>query len=501
MKKNIYIVLFLLLLIKSTALFWGFDRLPFLPNNDEMVVNDCALSFSRGMGFRAASIPGPLKLDTYFGHYMPLYIFEQAAVFKLFGLSTFTLRIPNILFTVAYWVFFFLLLRRLLRLGIIDHFAFSLSAFLFLFEPTSLVWARQGRADSLALCLAMAAFLVVLSAKGPRPTRVRSLTGSFLIGLGLCAHLTVLPIALLYWVIVSLHTPKRSWINAFLFALTPLLVVLGFWVIAHGNQAIPAYHQLTRILEHLKVQGADNLLGIKFFSDIFFKRDLRGFSTAGGLLLFLAIAACIFIFVRFWLTRNNTNTLKPLWRNALYYAVFFAFSCVFIVAVIFSDSRTHRLIPLGPFTLIGLSIALSHLSAGQRRFKTAAIIFLAGFSVIGLTGYYVYFSKLMREWKERSPYRYAELIRSIPAHKKILSTHLLWFELSQTRRNAKFIIPDLPDQTLSSYMDNPGRVKPFDVVILTDIETPSVRLLEVFGPSYRLYTVKDIFSTYVVWNR
>src|SRR5258708_7874969 len=89
--------------IRAAGLFVGLDRLPMVPTvNPEVIINDPALSLSRGHGFVAYSFEHSVNgLDRMYAHFPPIFIALQALIFRLFGFSAITLRALSVFCDLA----------------------------------------------------------------------------------------------------------------------------------------------------------------------------------------------------------------------------------------------------------------------------------------------------------------------------------------------------------------------------------------------------------------
>jgi 4-amino-4-deoxy-L-arabinose transferase-like glycosyltransferase len=162
-QKNLLIAL---VLSRIILVWYGFDRLPFLSSNDEVLYNDAAVAMSKGFGLVAKSLAGTMDLGKIYGHHPPLFPLIQSVIFRLFGFSAFTLRALGIACFILYSILFIVLLYRLKNIGIYDDFSFFSTDLLFISDPTSFDYARWGRPDSLALFFGIVAFRFIISVKG-----------------------------------------------------------------------------------------------------------------------------------------------------------------------------------------------------------------------------------------------------------------------------------------------------------------------------------------------
>jgi hypothetical protein len=84
-----------LLLLHTAAILYRFGSIPPAPvYGDEIIINDPAIALSRGQGLIAPSFTGsPMGIDKLYAHFPPLYIYLQSYVFRLFGISAYSLRL------------------------------------------------------------------------------------------------------------------------------------------------------------------------------------------------------------------------------------------------------------------------------------------------------------------------------------------------------------------------------------------------------------------------
>ena len=97
---NVRRAILCLLALRILACCYAWDRLPLLPTYDEAIINDPAVAMSRDFGLVAFSYSGIPIADRY-AHFPPLFMFLQAATFRVFGFSALTLRFWPVALEIA----------------------------------------------------------------------------------------------------------------------------------------------------------------------------------------------------------------------------------------------------------------------------------------------------------------------------------------------------------------------------------------------------------------
>ncbi len=163
-------------------------------NHDEVALNDAAWHWvSHG------SVAMPLlagKDPTYATNYLwhpPAHLLTMALAYRIFGLSIYVTRGESLLFAALATGMLFLVTQRLSGSAV----AGVIAAFLLAAHPLWLWLARSGRMDPEAVCVGLAAWLVLLAAGRddpdfPRPSVARAAMAGLIVGLAGLYHIVLL---------------------------------------------------------------------------------------------------------------------------------------------------------------------------------------------------------------------------------------------------------------------------------------------------------------------
>ena len=435
MKSRWICILLCLFVVRGFFCFYGFDRRPLVSSNDEVIIEDPALALARGQGLRLVSFPG-LELTKMWAHYPPAFFLIQAAVYKVFGFSPASSRIPGICFSLLGVAILCGILVALFRTEYIDRFAMFASLLLLLFDPFIVVISRVGRMEQLALFFGLAGLAAVICATSPlRVSLWRWYCGAVLIGLSISTH----PSAVLYWItFAALVFIARRELGIFKMALLlaiPAFAMAALWCAVYGDRSLIALDQMIRIS---RISVAPSL-GMANFLQSIRARDIDMFKQAGGTAYVLLFAGWAALAVR---AAIRPHSGPERWRSALW---------VFLIAGLFQMiaawkfnlyvARTLLFVPLG---ILNLSIAIAWLPQIQRRVVAA----LAGaFAMVQLALFVNYFTRLTANRETWSPGRFDALVDSIPANATVLSTYQLWHTFMGRGREVAIIDTSLmPDR-------------------------------------------------------
>lgn len=420
------ISLMLLLFLRTIFVWYGFDRMPLLSNNDEAVFNDPAISMMRGTGLVAKSYSGIMDMDTVFGHFPPLYIAVQSAVFGMAGISPLSLRGLNIVFFILYVLLFALLVFRFRAMGIYDPYAALWVMALLLSDPTGFSFCRMGRPESLAIFFALSAFLALTAPSGITARRRHWVFSGLLIGCAIAVHLEMVTSLVIYVILAFLKFFKRDKKVLLALLVLPFGVLACIWVGAHGTKSLAALAQFRRMYS---CSSGGFLRGYRIFDLVrmMAAKNFQAFNGAGGFAMILVGFSWVAIAIRFL----HGLTQRSVRANQGYRCLLFMGAVAvihFIMIDRFFGSATQRIITILPPALMGLGVALSHLRLSKAgRWVLNGIL---GFLLLaGLTGHAVYLRKIHREWDERDPSRFSAFVSELPQNKRIAAAFPLWFEL------------------------------------------------------------------------
>jgi len=464
-KKLLSIALVLLLCTKMALVWYGFDRLPLLPNNDEAAINDPALFLSRGEGFAAKSLAGLLRLDEVFAHYPPVYPLLQALVYRSFGISGLTLRGSNIIFFTLYVCLLILIFSILRKKGFLDTWAFYWVSFLLLTDPTTFYFARMGRSDSLGIFFALFSLFLLFSTKDKIRKKWIWISSGCLIGLALATHYQMISLWMTYVCIVfGIHQKqeRKDALSALAFSiLTPIILLL----IVLKTEFFTGIKQVWWIYSHYQTLGLAEKCGNIFEP---FKAALSGniqvFAQKGGSAFFVIILSWGLIFSRIVYPKQADTTLLPPNGKKLLLMMGIV-SLLHFFMILLVDTFTQRIISIFPAALIALGFSLSHIRRHTVRYILNCLC--AIFLVCGFIGQGYYLHKAHAEWDIRNPRRLEEFVQGIPRDKKVAAVFPFWLEFAKAHHKIRMLDTGAPGD-LDALLDGPNAINSFDLVIIFD---------------------------------
>lgn len=472
--NKIKLVITLIFLLRIFLLWLGYDRLPYFPTvGDEVIINDAAISLSRGEGFVAKSFKDDwLGLDKFYGHYPPVFLVFQSIIFRIFGISVFTLRFLNIFSHILSLFLLIYLFARLKFFKIIDNFAFFTISCLMLFEPVSLALARLARMDMLAVFFGVISLLILFSSSSlDKFSGWRWIISSVFIGLALSVHTE----SIIFWsvlvIMVIFNFRKFKWWFATLLIFLPGILFTAIWILTYRENSVFALMQMKKI-----ASIAWGGFSLQYFLRMFFPRVPGGFFHNGGTALLLIFFSWLAISLR---TLSDLRIWqRRLWDQArlwIYITMLYSISHLIILQFLspqVGETRTCVVLPLALFTL---GIAISHLSFRVRNLLIPLVFIFMLFELACVT---FYFSRLYAEYADRDPNRFDSVVNSLPPAKKVAAESYLWF--SFIKRN--YPVRVLDDCVRPSgwrendkyWLNNPETLNKFDIVILS-LSNPLLR--------------------------
>ena len=470
-RKHFVGMIAFLFILRCAAVWCGFDRLPYLSNNDEAGFNDPALCMVEGKGLVSEGLEGAMGMEKVFSQYPPVYMSVQAQIFKWFGLNTFTLRGPSVLFFCVYTFLLLLLFSRLRLMGLFDDYSAAWVALLLLSDPTTLAACRQGRCESLALLFSIAAFSLLFSKEGVVYTKTKWAVSAVLIGLALSTHFSMANTFIVFTMMTVIMQWKRSKSFTLLLVCVPVIVLAIIWVVVHGERSWDAAAQFWRIKEAFHAPsiepGPNYLRGFRlgYLLNAFIKGQLETFNQHGGFSMLVVSFAWFTIGVRIlwgFIKRAAWNESQ---NNALLIVGLFCFSNMLVIAI-FMGSTTQRIVTILPIALVGLGAAIAHLQLSRNK-RALLTVCLAMMVAAGIAGNVIYLRKVLIQWEDRDPDRFIEFVKDIPLDSNIAATYLLWYEFKRTGRKVRIIGSGMigAHQYL---LDNPEVIDKYDTIILSE---------------------------------
>jgi 4-amino-4-deoxy-L-arabinose transferase-like glycosyltransferase len=438
--------------LRLVLCFYGYDRRPLLTTPDEAIVQDAAVALARGEGWRATSFEGLEIADLYANH-PPLFVLVQGAIFKCFGFSPATLRLPGIVESLLATLLLGAILRSLLTAGLVDRFGALLAALLLLADPFVIVLARIGRMEHLAALLALAGLALVAGAvRGPQSSR-RWLSAGALLGASCATHPAAVLYVIFFVALLWLRRRETGWGKSAVFLAVPAAVFVLIWIAAFGARSAEAWQQLARMAR----LGLPPTLGLGLCVRALTHHDLEAFKQVGGTAYLLVIVGWTLLLARALRARS-----WGVWQPCLLaLAVAAAVEIAVAGRLSLYLARTMLFVYLG---VLHVAIGSSHLPrAGRRVALAGAGVFLAAQMAL-LAAYFV---RLPQRWAAWSPARFDDLVRSIPASAKTASTFELWHAWRAAARPVRIIDPSLPIDEIH-WSQAPLSLEKYDAVIFSD---------------------------------
>ena len=488
-------IIALLFVFNSSAVWYGFDRLPLVATSDEVFTNDPAISLVRGYGFIAKSLSGTLNFENAFGHYPPVYPFFQALLFHIFGISPFTLRCTSIIFYIFSMAGITFIFFRLSQIGVFNIFSFFLIALLYLSNPTSFSLARHGHPDSMALFFGILTFILLLSKAGVTPRKKRWVLAAIMMGLSVSTHFQAVILWLIFVILLLFRFARRNLKFALFLTLLPLFILAGIWIAANTTKSYIAALQFYRISSLFLIKTGTEIIRLLMWGD----RGLLGFLTA-----FIRSGYWTFILLLFsWivlLTRSILEIKRKGLRGLLnnkWLIILFSINLVSSVFILFTNLSAYRLGTIFPIALAGVGVALPNMG-----FRSPAQKIIFGFIIFlvlcGLTINTIYILRVRAEWARRAPNRFFNFVRSLPLKTKIATVFPLWFEFVRQGRSVQVIYLGPPIQYVDYYRKHPKYLDNFDILILFASEPPPpillsrrTRLLEIGQEKFMIFEKKN----------
>jgi 4-amino-4-deoxy-L-arabinose transferase-like glycosyltransferase len=244
-----------LFIVHAVLLFFDYGRLPAAPVlGDEFIINDPAITLSHGHGFRAESLVGSrVGLDKFYGHFPPVYQLLAAVVFRLFGVSIYTLRLTSSLADLACIACFFVGLAALIRWRLADRETVVPIAVVASVNVAFIALNRIARPESTVAFFGILGLWIVIAAlyrDNANGLTLRRfgllLLGSIATGLSLATHLEgVLMVALTGCAIAA--AASASWLQklAALAAIPATFAVV--WCSTLGKNSVAGWQQMHAI--------------------------------------------------------------------------------------------------------------------------------------------------------------------------------------------------------------------------------------------------------------
>jgi 4-amino-4-deoxy-L-arabinose transferase-like glycosyltransferase len=478
--RNFLYLCFLLLLLHSACMLGRYGELPSAPViGDEVTINDPAIALSRGQGLRAPSFSGSaFGLDHFYAHFPPLYIWTESLVFRIFGVSVYSLRLTTTVMGILACATFLFIAWCLCRWGLADPVTMSFAACLYTLNASVIALHRIARMDTMVEFLALASLLFVLAgifsrfdsaASAPEDrsnaSRIRRfvllLAGAISAGLCMATHpeglTAILPVLLL----IVCAAPVRRGGKAMLLALVAVIPVT-IWMMAYGSRWKQGIDQMRMILRDITPQP-----GILRYAHDFLRRNQpyigQGMRAALFFLCLLVLGLLLERWVILWRSKRGITCLgEPSQKRFLLTSVFAlaAFLSLFLLICFISASITRYEV-MYPIYLLGLVMALRGVSLDKTGRRIAAGLVTA-LIVAQIAAIAVYF----REEGDR-PGRFDSIVEMIPSGLRIAVTPKMWLAFVQKGRPVTLLYLGYDGRKLwSTESRNP--LQGFDVIVIDE---------------------------------
>jgi 4-amino-4-deoxy-L-arabinose transferase-like glycosyltransferase len=450
------------LTIRTFLCFYGFDRRPLVTGPDEAVLQDAALSWARGTGYRLASLEG-LGLAETFAHHPPLYLMAQAAVYQLTGFSVEAMRLPGIICGIVALLLFAGMLARWFHGGVISGPAVAIAGALILADPLILVVSRVARMEPMGMMFGMAAMFCVA---GRRTLVVedfkRWIAGALFIGLALATHFSTATYFVAFLGASLAVVPRFSVPKLLSLAALPVLVLASIWFCTYGGKSLEAVHELIRTADSVTAgsrphEGAPPTLGFEYVWRAVTARDFDSVKRVGGTayavlwICWLTVLAAAVAARRRYREPGGKLLLVLAGVTVIQIAIAWKLSLYMVRVALYA-----------PLAALALALAWGNLPRWARRTGAGLAAIFVAFQLALVTGYYL---RLARGWDAWSPSRFDSLVASIPPDARVVSSFELWHTFMAAGRPVRITDFSLrPDQLY--WEANPGALATYDVAIL-----------------------------------
>lgn len=456
-------------------------RLGSIPNipvfGDEIVINDPAIALSRGQGLIAPSFTDSASgLDKLYAHFPPVYIFLQAAVFRMLGVSGYSLRLLPTIFSIAAAVVFLVIVYRLLSYGLLKRRSAFFVACLYALSAPVIILHRISRMESLVELLSLITLYCVFrltfgyrAEGGERSANEQNMQMLLLVLAGLCSALalathpeainSILPPALILLFARQVKTTHKVAFVTIL-CVTPAAI----WIGTYGPRWWPALVQMAYIARDKAPDPSMPQFGMDLLK--------KATSSQHDLLVFFFF--CLTVVVLIWAMmqvvraassgRKGTNQadrdLLPVLK-----ALAISLPITFLLLIFLLPASITRYEVIYPIYLLLIAVLpVPYVNRGASRpYLTAAVALV----VVGqFVACVVYIAK-NRVSTEGSAERYDFVLNCIPDTAKVAASPQLWLAFEKRNRPFSLLYPGLDGmRTWKSTSSDPlGR---FDVILLTD---------------------------------
>jgi 4-amino-4-deoxy-L-arabinose transferase-like glycosyltransferase len=462
-----------LLSLHAAATLYRFGSVPNIPVfGDEIVFIDPAIALSRGQGLIAPSFTDSVAgLDKLYAHFPPIYIFLQAAVFRVLGVSGYSLRLLTAVFSITAVIVFLMIVYRLCGYGVIKERTGFFVSCLYALNAPVVIFHRISRMESLIEFLSLLSLYCALRlALGPKDKNSKQaaperkpqigllLGASMFAGLALASHPEAIN-AILPAIFIVIFSERVKVAHKLGFAALLTILPPVIWIATYRSHWWQAVTQMLFITKEKAPNPSILRFGLNLLKGAgSSEHDLMVFSFFGlTLLVLVCVAAQI---VRAAVAHSMADEkLRPI-EKALAVAV----PITLLSLMFFLPPGIARYQVIYPIYLLLIPLLPPpYTKQAWRPYVTAAVtVLIVGQIVAGI----LYLAQ-NRTSPEGSPERYDFVLNCIPATEKIAASPQLWFALQAKDRPFTVLYPGLGGlETWKKTSTNP--LDRFDVVLLTD---------------------------------
>ena len=456
-------------------------RLGSIPNipvfGDEIVINDPAIALSRGQGLIAPSFTDSVSgLDKLYAHFPPVYIYLQAAVFRVLGVSGLSLRLLTTVFSVASVVVFLLIAYKLLRDGVVKRRTAFFVGCLYALSAPVIILHRISRMESLIELLSLISLYCALKLTfgssddadeqaTTKQTRQISplLVAAIASGAALAAHPeainAILPPALIILFAVQLRAGLKLAFAALL-CITPAAI----WIATYGSRWWVALVQMAYIAEEKAPDPSMPQFGMDLLK--------KARSSQHDLMIFLFFSLTIIVLVwaliqvvRTGIASRKEGDLVSDNLRSIHKALAISVPLTFLLLIFFLPASITRYEVIYPIYLLLIAVlpAPYRNSGVLRPYVTAAVALV----IVGQFVACIVYLTQNRISQEGPAGRYDFVLDCIPASARVAASPQLWLAFQARDRPFSLLYPELDglERWKKSSPDPLGR---FDVVLLTD---------------------------------
>jgi 4-amino-4-deoxy-L-arabinose transferase-like glycosyltransferase len=486
-----------LLALHIFAMFYSYGSLPVAPVfGDEIIINDPAIALSRGQGLRASSFTDSVfGIDKLYAHFPPIYIYVQSLIFRLFGVSVYSLRLTTTLMSIAAAAVFILLLQSLCKWRVVERRTALLLAALYTLNASTIVLHRVGRMESTIEFFCLCSLFCVLTVIfGPVEGNLKKigllLVGSLMAGFSLATHpesiSAILPIALLLLIAVPVRMTVRAASLATLW-LTPIAI----WLLTYRSRWSDALQQMSTIA---KAGNTPPPSVFRFGLGLLHTARSNQHNAMFFTLFYLSFIAMLMVLVRsssaIWLHVKQPANLRS--HSSASIATHTAFTLAIPLTLVlllwFLPASVMRYEVMYPVYLIGLALPPPQTAARNALYSTLRVL-VAFVICLNLVASIVYLNQ-NRPSVDFSPDRYDAVVGCIPPGAHAAATPHLWLAFQKKNLPFTLLYPDF-DGLSNWRAEAMTPLDQFDVILMDDS-------LEEVLTTYRPYSEKGRLNTEIM---